>query len=101
MDEYYPKAKLAVLEELDETTNEQLVKNYGGKFTASSKLFLDLGIPVERMAVMAPRMNDALDKYPRSSNVTSAGLARAKTIGDLVTLFCKAAKITIPQGEPR
>ena len=99
----YSDAKNSVIVMLDDVTIEELVAQYGRglRFNAKSKLFLDLGIPPERMAVMSYRVKDILKKeYGASSGVSSGSLALAKSIGDVVILFCRAAQIKVPQGEP-
>ncbi len=97
----FADVKLHALEILDPVTQENLVAQYGTKFSAKSKLFLDLGIPPERMAVMAPKVNQELKRYPGSLNVTSSALSVLGTVGDFVSLFSRAAGVAIPPGEPK
>lgn len=96
----FEAVKLHALEILDPITEADLLTEYETIFSAKSRLFLDLGIPPERMAVMPPKINQELKRYPNSSNVTSSALSVLGTVGDFISLFCRAAKITAPPGEP-
>ena len=97
----YMEAKLSALQILDEVTEVDLVREYSTKFSAQSKLFLDLGIPPERTAVMAPTVNDAIKRFNSSRRVTSMALAKIRTVGEFISLFCKAADIPVEPGEPK
>lgn len=99
----YLTAKAVVIAILDDVTKLDLARTYGQPSgpNAKSRLYLDLGIPPERMAVMAPRFNLALrDGFAGASPISANGLSITKSIGEVISLFCKAAKVTVPPGEP-
>jgi hypothetical protein len=97
----YGAVKQEALEILDDATVADLVKDYGTEYTVKTLLFKGLGIPPERMAVMAHTVNEALVKYPNSMDVTAAGLVNCRTVGDYISLYCRAVPVDVPKGEPK
>lgn len=101
--DYSSKTKPQALGILDDISLAQVVKYYGKTpgYDAKSQILKDLGIPGDYFGVLAPDINDLLAKYPGSSRLTSQGIRNCATIGDFISLYCKAAGSTIPTGEPK
>lgn len=101
--DYATVAKPIALQVLDDVSLAEVRRYYGKSpgYDAKSQLLRDLGIPADYFAALAPDINDILAHYPGSRRVTSKGLRNCNTIGDFISLFCKAALSTIPAGEPK
>jgi hypothetical protein len=97
----YQATKLRALEILDAATMAELVKLYGDKYTAKTVLFKQLGIPPERMFHLADDVNENVVRYPGHVNITGNALSTCKTVGDFITRFCQAAKVKVPNQEPK
>jgi hypothetical protein len=97
----YTSAKGNAIDVVDDFTKLDVVANYGGKFTAKTKLD-SIGIPDVVRAVMPPRTNKVFRKLVQPwVNVGTVELVQCSSIGDFIKLVCGKAGISIPMGEPK
>ena len=100
--DYSTDTKPLVLKILDDISGAQVQKYYDKKpgYDAKSQLYKDLGLPADYFSAYVKDINDILRRYPNSGRLTALGMRNCTTIGDFISLFCKAAGAAIPPGEP-
>lgn len=98
----YKQLKTAAIDVIDDYSDFNVMANYGGKYTAKTKL-TTLGIGSALMAFMAKplnkRMRDLMGEQWRG--VGPADLQSINTIGKMIVLCCGQAGVAIEKGEPK
>ena len=97
----YATVKEAVIDVVDDFTPLEILKDYGVKYSATTKLE-KIGIGAPSLAVMPPRFNKRLREVTGAAwhPVGPIDLVAQATIGQLIIVACGQSGTAVPDGEP-
>jgi len=98
----YEKAEsIAVKIVADFTINPAIIKEWGKKYKAATKLDA-LGLGSMDRGTMPGIVNRILKKnYENPARVGAIDMQQTETMGAFIKLFCDCAKVAIPEGRPK
>ena len=97
----YKKLKEAAINVIDDYSDFDVLANYGGKYSAKTKL-ATLGIGTAMMGFICKPLNKRMRELlgAKWQRVGPADLHGINTIGKMIVLCCGQAGVPLPNGEP-